>query len=336
MRAGIEININRYIAVVSVMRIHLIVILIVAAFTGCENDDGLNPGHQQEVYIRFAPMTNTKVAGDSDNLPKEYEIKNLSIFLTDRGSTTVSHKFVYQSISSIDNTSIKNYKQVVLPLDPASVTNMDVYVISNYTDAAALNMVQTLGDIRQLKTPSAPISGDMVEDQGLPMYGQALNTNLSNTSAANPAEITLIRACAKLRISVTFTDVSWIGTDNGFMVENAMPYTFYVKNDSFDFNPSDLIAYPRIELDQNQTNVSVFEGIAYLYEALYMPKLHIYTTIDGSPKDYVLDTNLPVPVRNNLYDLQVQIFPSDNTQNRVYGYVRSISSTGIKVFVTNE
>jgi hypothetical protein len=293
------------------MKIYLVLFLVAAAiFTGCEDSDGIPVEKQTGVYIRFMPQRNTKAANDTDNLPEEYAINDLSIFLTEVGSNTVVNKYVHQSFSPVNDTA----KLVALPLDPTTVARKDVYVIANCADITSLNAIQTLDDMKALQTPLATTTAGLATTQGLPMYGQSLNTNLSNTSVGNPALVPLIRACAKLQITLSFPDNSWIGTGNEFMIENAAPYTFYIKNNSFTFNASDLISYPQIAF--NQIDVQNYQCIAYVYESSQAPALHVYTTINSTAKEYIVDSNFPLPVRNNFYDIQIQIFPPANANTK--------------------
>ncbi|MDR0811912.1 MAG: hypothetical protein LBN23_06560 [Paludibacter sp.] len=260
----------------------------------------------------YTPMQFSIAAADdeTDNLAGEYKIVNISVFLADANSNTISDKFVHQSFTSI-TSGIQNCKSVNLPLDPTIIPRKDVYVIANFADNAALQAISTVDDIKRLKTPQITNTQTLDTIIGLPMYGESRNVNLSIATAAAPAQITLIRACAKLRITLTFPDASWLGTNSNFVIENAAPYTYFVKNDTANIAQSAFVNYQPI----NFTAVSAqqFVGIAYVYEASVSPRLHIFTTIDGARHNYTASSNFPLPVRNYLYDIDVQILKSAQT-----------------------
>ncbi|WP_242053269.1 FimB/Mfa2 family fimbrial subunit [Dysgonomonas sp. GY617] len=135
---------------------------------------------------------------------------------------------------------------------------------------------------------------------GLPMYGQAVNVNLSSTSASTPANITLTRACSKLRVTM---ENAVAGTGNAFIVENAAPDTSYAPGSSLTFSTSDLITYQQVILDS--VSPGVYQGVTYVYESIQSPRLRILTSINEDSREYIASSNFPLPMRGYLYDIHV-------------------------------
>ncbi|GAB6011198.1 fimbrial protein [Viscerimonas tarda] len=254
-------------------KLYLILFFAVFFLSGCEEDKGFLPEESSGISLLLSPLR-ASASDDDDNLPEEYEIKNLSIFLADAGSNTISDKFVHQAYSPVSGASIKNCKLVNLPLDPATLVKKDIYVIANCADILALNAILTVSDIKALKTPQATSANGLTTGEGLPMYGQSLDTDLSSASTGNPPTVMLVRACAKLRITLIYTNSSWIGAENKCKMDNVAPYTFYCKNDGFKLDAADLIAYPT--LDMTPISPQQYQGVIYIYESLQLPRLHIY------------------------------------------------------------
>ncbi|GHV56609.1 hypothetical protein FACS1894182_03500 [Bacteroidia bacterium] len=286
-------------------RIGWIVVFVALFFSACEENSVVLPEESSGIPLLFAPLRSA--ASDPDNLASEYNIVNLHVFLTNTGSATITNKFINQSFISTNDTTVMNCKMATLPLDQTTVTSKDVYVIANCSDVTSLNAVQTVADLKALTTPQATTASGLTTDNGLPMFGQITNANLGASTTANPVSVMLTRTCAKLRITLTFTSASYTGSNNQFAIENASAYTYFVKNDTFKINSSQLLTYPQMPFVQQTARQ--FQGITYVYESLQIPRLHIYTTVNGTPKDYVASSNFPLPVRNYLYDIQIQIMP---------------------------
>lgn len=287
-------------------KLFFILICAVTLLYGCEDKDDSFPEKPWGVTLSFTPVHNMAALDDPDDLPDEYEIKDLSIFVASAGTNLITEKFIHHEFSSVDNT----YNKLVnLPLEQAG-TMKDIYVVANCPDITALNAIQSVDDLKLLKTPVVENSSGLTTIQGLPMYGQIVNANLSGTTSENPANIMLNRTCAKIRISLLFPDNSWLGIANSFMIENLAPYTFYISNNSFRFDPSELIAYPQINFEQ--VNAQEYHGVIYIYESQQLPLLHIYTTINDSEKEYIIGSSFPLPLRNYYYDIQIQALPSAN------------------------
>ncbi len=271
-----------------------------AAGGGTERGDG--------VPVVFAPVRATRANGDTDNTAGEYAIDNISVFLAVAGSSTIDYGYVHQSFSSLDNGSIENPKMVSLPLTPGSLADMDVYVIANCYDVAGLGAVRTVDDIRALQTARAPVTTGP-----LPMYGELSDADLNTSTTTSPLTVPLTRTVAKLRITVTFADPDWVGADNRFVVEQAAPYTYYAPGNISAFDASEFVDYPAIALNADATP-GQFTGVAYVYESASAPRLHIYTTVGGTAKEYIALDHFPVPVRNYLYDIEIRLLkPSSAT-----------------------
>ncbi|MDR0865104.1 MAG: hypothetical protein LBO74_09275 [Candidatus Symbiothrix sp.] len=276
-------------------------------FTACgeDIDSPEEKPETPEVSIVFAPLKSAAdAATDPDNLATEYAILNLSIFLTDASSNTVTDKFIHQSFTSLTDTSIMNCKLVTLPLDPATIPAKDIYVIANFDDTNSMSAVRTLDDLKALQTPAINSPNILTTERGLPMYGETFNVDFTKTTDTPPS-VMLIRTCAKIRVKLLFPDATWVGTDNKFAIENAPKYTYFVKNPNFTIPTTDLFDYPRIVFIENTPQEYV--NTTYVYESTSVPRLHLYTTIAGTAKEYLADSSFPLPVRNYLYDIEIQI-----------------------------
>ncbi|MDR0976770.1 MAG: hypothetical protein LBL78_03310 [Prevotellaceae bacterium] len=243
--------------------------------------------------------------GDDDNLPEEYAILNLSLFLTDAGGSIVTEKYVHTAFyNAPDAAGIRNCKSIPLPAGLISAAPKDIYVIANYDNTANLNAIATLDDLLRLTTPRlSGVNNMLLTTRGLPMFGLLTDADLSLPTV----RIDLVRLCAKLDVTLTFTDPHWVGTNNRFGVDNAAAYTYFAFNNDFVIAPSDLVYYPLITMRQLDTRV--FRHIAYVYESKELPFMHLYTVINGEQHDYVAKDNFPLPVRNRLYDVDIEILP---------------------------
>ncbi|GHS99738.1 hypothetical protein FACS189421_10740 [Bacteroidia bacterium] len=288
-------------------RLFPILLLIGFFAAACDENTVEIPEKQSGVSMLLTPLRSANALNDPDNLVDEYAIVNLHVFLANPGTATITNKFINQAFTSANDTTILNSQWVTLPLDPSTLTNKDIYVIANCDDVASLNAVQTVSDIQALKTPQATAAAGLTTARGLPMYGQFLNANLITSTTANPLTVMLTRTCAKMRVTLTFTGASYIGSNNTFAIENAAAYTYYVKNDTFKIATSNLVNYPQMTFTQN--TAQQFQAITYVYESLQLPRLHLYTTLNGTPTEFIASANFPLPVRNYLYDIQIQILP---------------------------
>ncbi|MDR0955278.1 MAG: hypothetical protein LBM20_07885 [Rikenellaceae bacterium] len=261
--------------------------------------------HPSGVTLLLAAASSEETDSDA-NLPEEYAILNLSIFMADAGSETFSDKFVYQSFTAVPGSGFKGCQQVRLPLDPATVGHKDIYVIANYDNVAGLSAINTLSDLKALRTPRVAAGNKISIERGLPMYGESLDVDLSG-SATQPVQVDLIRTCAKIEFTLSFPDPSWVGTNSRFTVLEAQSYTYFVPNS--DVVPlTDLVQYPQIILTPQPEDPSVFKGIVYIYESKYhLSFISIQTVIGGKSREYVIDKSVPLPVRNQMYSVLVEI-----------------------------
>ena len=194
-----------------------------------------------------------------------------------------------------------NTKQITLALDPTTIGQRDVYVIANYQ--GILPAITTVAQLNAIQTPAATAAAGLPTTNGLPMFGILLNANLSGTSSTAPAVVPLTRTCAKFRVTLTYTSSTYAGTNNTFTMMGVPPYTLYGK---YPTPPPAVITYPATVL--SSIGILEYQGIAYAYESTTMPLISINTMINGTAKTYNITTNLPVSSRNNLYDINVQIY----------------------------
>jgi hypothetical protein len=256
-------------------------------------------------------------AEEADNLAEEYAILNLSLFLTKAGDSIVTDKYVFSSFRAADGSSTQNCQVITLPPEVSEGGAKDIYVIANCDNATALNSIETVGDLRALTTTKLHgVNNMLTTERGLPMYGEYLNAELNNTDTT-PINIRLLRLCAKLDITLTFTNDTWIGTNNRFGIDHAASYTYFVRNDAFVIDSLDLVYYPLIAMEQQAANV--FHHIAYVYESKVLPFMHLYTVINGKLYEYVAKDNFPLPVRNRMYAVEIEILEPLSAETRTSG-----------------
>ncbi|MDR0939633.1 MAG: hypothetical protein LBN29_09875 [Mediterranea sp.] len=245
--------------------------------------------------------------GGVADLPEEYAILNLSLFMAEPGGDELTDRFVYQPstpIASADPGCL-GCRQVKLPVDPTTLGRKDIYVIANHDNVAALGDLRTVTDLKNLRTTRMRNEGRILLSRGLPMYGESPDTDLG--AATSPTHIRLSRVCAKIQVDLTFTDPSWTGSNNYFRVEDAASYTYFAPNANFSIGADELIEYPQIILIQQ--DAQRFSGTAYIYESARVPHITLYTVVGGRPREYVLSTNFPLPTRGRMYHISVEIFP---------------------------
>lgn len=273
--------------------------------TACGRDEQDNLPEQPE----GANMLVSVFGSTEDNLPEEYAILNLSFFLTNPGSETVTDKFIHYPFTSAD-ASIYNRKQIRLPLAGTLPVNKDIHVIANCNDVNALRNIATVADLRSLQTPKLLPNRTIGTSEGLPMYGYQGNASL-NTDSDLPVSIELIRLCAKIRVTLAFTSSGWIGTDNRFSMQNVASYASFMPQ-VFPGDEPAVTSYPRIPLQKD--NLLEFRGTTYIYESSQLPYLQIFTVLGGKEKVYTARDNFPLPVRNHLYDIRVEVYPPSQTR----------------------
>lgn len=276
--------------------------------SGCTDDDIKSIPIEEApsgVTIQVAP---SRAASEvADNLPEEYAVLNLSLFLTDAGSEEVTDRFVHQASTAFRSVDMLNCRRISLPLEAAALPRKDIYVVANYDDKSTLESIRTLSDLRALTTPKLQGTRYMITtERGLPMYGEALNVDL-NTGEETPVNIMLQRLCAKIEVVIDFTDPAWVGTNNRFAIDNAASYTYFVPNGTFSIAPDDLVSYPGIMMEQ--LSDTRFRHISYVYESMTLPYMHLYTVVGGQLREYIAKDNFPLPVRNRLYNVLIEMLP---------------------------
>ncbi|MDR0982246.1 MAG: hypothetical protein LBM07_03240 [Culturomica sp.] len=241
---------------------------------------------------------------DSNELPEEYALNNLSIFLTDTSSNIITHKFVYVPYSSVDGELPTESKLVTLPIDVSILTVKDVYVIANCDNEAAFNAVKTLDDLQALKTKKLVYPTMINTTRGLPMYGELGKVDFRK-SIEIPQCIYLNRICSKIRVRLYFADAGWIGLRPNFILENVASFGNYSPVPA-KAGENDLVNYPAIYFEM--ISQQEYAGIAYIYESSVAPQLRLRFVLNGVEKEYVTDPGFPVPVRNYLYDIELTVY----------------------------
>lgn len=257
---------------------------------------------QQGISLLLMPSVNYTRAVDDDNLTSEQIINNLSIFLTEPSSTVIVDKYIHYNFTTIDATC----KLVNLPLDPATVGEKDIYVIANHDDVRALNSYTTVANLQNLMTPSINTNSMLMPENGFCMYGVTSGYDFS-TQGNTRAKVSLIRTCAKYRIKLTFSDASYSSTENSFNIRNIAMYT-PVGPGATITTPSDAYYdYPN-NIPLPETSAGVYSNIIYIYESAQVPTMAIEAVLNGETETFLV--RLPLPQRNYLYDIEVEINPA--------------------------
>ncbi|MDR1003923.1 MAG: hypothetical protein LBL97_02785 [Prevotellaceae bacterium] len=268
--------------------------------------DAPHPATGVEVWL-----SPTRAAGDADNLPEEYSLLNVSFFLTDAGGSTFTDKFIHQPTAPAVSTGADclGCRKVTLPAELATATRKDIYVVANFDDAERLASLATVADLQALATPKRLVNSNLNIDRGLPMYGMSADVDLSS----NALRVMLQRICAKLRVTLTFTDPSWVGSRNRIEMHDVAPYTYFMPRTGFGVPANELINYSQVTL--TQISEQTFRGVIYLYESNTLPYLQLYTVVDGKEKIYTAKDHFPLPVRNRLYDVEIEMLPPTQTRS---------------------
>lgn len=256
---------------------------------------------------------------DDDNLASEQVVDNISVFFTDPSSDDIVYSYVDVGFSTSGD-----YRVVSVPLEPADLGEKDIYVITNYDDFSVLEALTTITEMEQVRTPEIDKSNNLEAGQGFCMYGMLAGFDFTDTSAGSPI-VNVERTCAKLRITLSFPGNPRLSADNSYLVAKAATYTYVMEETGNTLSPVDYFNFAsETELTLSGT---VFTGIAYVYEADELPQLYIYTHMNGSTEAQEFMTDLPLPERNYLYDLDVRIYED-------IGTTRSGSDTGYRMEAT--
>lgn len=283
----------------------LSVLLLVAA--GCSKEDMQEKAQSVSVEIRQSYFVGkTKAIVDGDNLKSEQQINSVAIFLAEPSSDIITHKFL-----DVQFTDMGNYQVATLQVDLSELKRKDIYLITNYGDVD-MSAVNTLNDIGNLITPVINEEKELNPDNGFCMFGKLYDFDFTNESEGSPI-VTVVRVCAKYRITVTFPGNPTLSTDNTFTVTNTAGYA-YISDQSGKEIPSSGYFDFKESVTLKPDGSGSYTGIIYMYEAGIAPKIHLYTHMNGSLDSQEFSAELPKPFRNYLYDIDIRVFESRNMQ----------------------
>ncbi|SHE90880.1 hypothetical protein SAMN05444362_102466 [Dysgonomonas macrotermitis] len=237
---------------------------------------------------------------DEDNLESEQTIKNITILLTDPSSDIITHKYVNAGFSDVDD-----YRLVTLPVELSELGRKDIYVITNYGNSS-LQSLTTISDLKEKTTPAVNKTNNLDPEDGLCMFGKTLDFDFNNDTNS-PAIVYAVRTCAKYRITLTFPDNPTLSTNNTFLIANAANYTYIVNNTGNSIPSNAYFNFAAESPLLETSNANEYSNIAYVYEADKAPQMHIYTHPNNSTTAEEFFADLPIPRRNYLYDIEVQV-----------------------------
>lgn len=275
----------------------------------CSDDNMPKPDVDTTAYIRLQQGNfKSKTMVDEDNLKSEQTINTIALFLTEPSSNEIAYKYV--NIGSMD---MDEYRLIALPLQLSELQKKDVYMITNYGNAD-LAAVNTLDDIMDLTTPAVDKNHELDPDEGFCMYGELMDYDFTDMNSS--AIVNVERTCAKYRITLTFPENPALSTDNTFVIANEASYTHIVEGLRGGLSSSDYfnIADP-ITFEPDGTGK--YMNIVYMYEAEKAPQIYLYTRINNSSEKQEFSTELPIPYRNYIYDIDIRIY--ENNSSRAIG-----------------
>lgn len=282
-----------------------IVSIILLCNVSCNDDNMPEPDVDTTAYIKIQQnLFKGATMIDEDNLENEQVINTIALFLTEPSSQKITYKYI-----NIGSVNVDGYRLIALPLQLSELQKKDVYLITNYKDIN-LSVVNTMDDINELTTPAVDKNHDLDPNEGFCMYGELLNYDFTDENSS--AIVNLERTCAKYRVTLTFPDNPVLSMDNTFVIANEASYTHIVNDlrtgipDSDYFNIADPII---LESDGSGKYINT----VYMYEAEKAPKIYIYTRINNSSQKQEFSTELPVPYRNFIYDIDIQIYENKDS-----------------------
>ncbi|WP_291585564.1 hypothetical protein [Bacteroides sp.] len=282
-----------------------IVSIILLCNVSCNDDNMPEPDVDTTAYIKIQQnLFKGATMIDEDNLENEQVINTIALFLTEPSSQEITYKYI-----NIGSVNVDGYRLIALPLQLSELQKKDVYLITNYKDIN-LSVVNTMDDINELTTPAVDKNHDLDPNEGFCMYGELLNYDFTDENSS--AIVNLERTCAKYRVTLTFPDNPVLSMDNTFVIANEASYTHIVNDlrtgipDSDYFNIADPII---LESDGSGKYINT----VYMYEAEKAPKIYIYTRINNSSQKQEFSTELPVPYRNFIYDIDIQIYENKDS-----------------------
>lgn len=282
-----------------------IVSIILLCNVSCNDDNMPEPDVDTTAYIKIQQnLFKGATMIDEDNLENEQVINTIALFLTEPSSQKITYKYI-----NIGSVNVDGCRLIALPLQLSELQKKDVYLITNYKDIN-LSVVNTMDDINELTTPAVDKNHDLDPNEGFCMYGELLNYDFTDENSS--AIVNLERTCAKYRVTLTFPDNPVLSMDNTFVIANEASYTHIVNDlrtgipDSDYFNIADPII---LESDGSGKYINT----VYMYEAEKAPKIYIYTRINNSSQKQEFSTELPVPYRNFIYDIDIQIYENKDS-----------------------
>lgn len=256
----------------------------------------------EKVYIRISPVRDfqTRVV-DEDNLANEQTINNISLFFTEPSTTAVTDKYIHTGF-----TISGDYQLITLPVQPADLLVKDIYVVANFNDQTTLEAITSIDQLKELHTPEVNKTNNLEPLNGFCMYGTLSAFDFTDTSI-QPATIPLVRTCAKLRISLTFPQDPMLSITNSYLIQNAASYTYVVPNATHVLVQSDYFNFAA-PLPLTDNGSQVYMSNTYVYEASQAPVITLYVHINNSTTQTEFTANLPIPVRNHLYDIAMEVY----------------------------
>lgn len=271
--------------------------------TACSVDSEYIESANEFVTIKVPQSAFVGKAVDADNLESEQTIKNISIFLTNPNA----EEFYYSAIRNVNYTDEGDYRLVHLPLPLASLGHKDIYVVTNLENSA-LSQVKNLTELKRMSTPVASKNNNLDPQKGICMYGKTLNFNFNNESKS-PAIVDAVRTCAKYNIKLTFPENPLLSSKNAFIILGAATHTTIgdevgvpASNGYFDYS---------VPIMLSDNGSGAYTNVTYVYEAEKAPRMGIYLNYNGNASvapAYIV--TLPVPQRNYMYDINVEIYDS--------------------------
>ncbi|MCD7936133.1 MAG: hypothetical protein LUG98_04670 [Tannerellaceae bacterium] len=281
------------------------VLLLLIACTRVDSTESI-PEEGSIIRLGLPQPFRTRIV-DEDNLASEQTIHTISVFLTDPSSDTFTHTYINTGFSTSGD-----YKLVSLPEEPADLGTKNIYVVTNYDDAATLEALSTLTDLKNLHTPEVNKSNNLDPLKGFCMYGSTLNFDF--TSGTN-ALVEVERTCAKMRINLTFPENPTLSTNNSFLIQHAAGYTYIIENPTAVLPLSDYFNFAA-DLPLTDNGEQTYTNIVYVYQAPQPPVITLYTYINNSAEPQSYTADLPIPDRNYLYDIDIRVYEDTGSNTR--------------------
>ncbi len=269
------------------------------------------PGTPEETSTTIkllVPQNFTTRGIDEDNLADEQLINNISLFFTEPSTVTVTDKFIH-----VGFTLSGDYQLITLSIEPADLLTKDIYAVVNYDTIANLEAITSINELTEMYTPVIDKSNNLDPLRGFCMSGSLANFDFTG-GTDQVATVPLVRTCAKIRITLTFPDNSTLSTDNSFLIQEAANHTFIMENPTALLSTTDYFNFAA-PTTLNRNSSDQYINTVYVYEASIAPQITFYTHINSSDEAQEFTATLPVPDRNYLYDIQVNIYEEESTRS---------------------